>query len=247
MKPESEFHSVSGTMENLRINQELFKNHQNYVGAPSFVFNNNQIVNDNPGFKYLENKEKLWEGELAIIGQCFGSYILVEKDESLWLVDQHAAHERIMYNRLLLSSASQNAHSQMLALPLAFDLSTVQMDLLENKMEILREIGFNIETLGPNTAIIRSAPSLLQGREIEVINECLELMENERLTDIKKKIYAMMACKQAIKAGQSLNRQEMAMIINELLQAEDYKNCPHGRPTMLEMSHFDLDKRFKRK
>ncbi|MDD3363583.1 MAG: DNA mismatch repair protein MutL, partial [Syntrophomonas sp.] len=181
-----------------------------------------------------------------IIGQCFNSYILVEKDESLWLVDQHAAHERINYSRLVANS-SIASDSQLLAFPLAFDLSTAQMDLLEVKLELLQEIGFDIEALGPNTAIIRSAPSMLQGRETEVINEILELLEDELPVDLKKEIFAMMACKQSVKAGQSLSRQEMATIINDLVQVDDYKNCPHGRPTIIQLSHQELDKRFKRK
>jgi DNA mismatch repair protein MutL len=185
--------------------------------------------------------------EYAIIGQCFNSYILVEKDEALWVVDQHAAHERINYSRLQESSNRVASDSQILAFPLAFDLSTAQMDVLEVKLELLQGIGFDIEALGPNTAIIRSAPSLLQGREIEIINEILELLEDERPADLKKEIFAMMACKQSVKAGQSLTRQEMAMIINDLVQVEDYNNCPHGRPTIFRLSHLELDKRFKRK
>jgi DNA mismatch repair protein MutL len=184
--------------------------------------------------------------DYAVIGQCFNSYILLEKDQTLWVVDQHAAHERINYSRLQENSLKA-CDSQLLALPLAFDLSTAQMDMLEAKIELLQEIGFCIEPLGSNTAVIRSAPSLLQGREIEVITELLELNEDEHPADLKKEIFAMIACKQSVKAGQSLSRQEMAMIINDLVQVDDYKNCPHGRPTIIQLSHQELDKRFKRK
>jgi len=185
--------------------------------------------------------------EFAIIGQCFGAYILVEKGEELWLVDQHAAHERIIYSRLVERDTDSESASQLLMFPLAFDTSSTRMDLLEEKQAIFREIGFEIEALGPNSAIIRSAPTQLQGREIEVIGECLELLEDERRIDLKQQILAMIACKQAIKAGKNLSRQEMAMLINDLLQVKDYKNCPHGRPTMVEINHLELDKRFKRK
>lgn len=184
--------------------------------------------------------------EYAVIGQCFNSYILLEKDETLWVVDQHAAHERINFNRLLESS-SMASDSQLLAFPLAFDLSTAQMDRLEVKMEMLQEIGFDIEALGSNAVVIRSAPTLLRGQEIEVIKEILDLNEDERPADLKKEIFAMIACKHSVKAGQSLSRQEMAAIINDLLQVDDYNNCPHGRPTIIQLSHQELDKRFKRK
>lgn len=183
----------------------------------------------------------------AVIGQCFDSYILVEKDEELWVVDQHAAHERIMYSRLLDRSAGKESNSQLLAFPLTLDISGTGMDLLTAHQQIFRDIGFEIEAIGPNSLIIRSAPAMLQGSEIEVVSECLQLLEEGSKIDLKKEILATVACKQAVKAGQSMSRQEMAILINELLQVKDYKHCPHGRPTILELSHFELDKRFKRK
>lgn len=187
------------------------------------------------------------DGGFAVIGQCFDSYILVEKDEELWVVDQHAAHERIMYSRLLDRSAGTDSHSQLLAFPLTLDISGIAMDLLTAHQQIFRDIGFEIEAIGPNSLIIRSAPAMLQGSEIEVVSECLQLLEEGSKIDLKKEILATVACKQAVKAGQSMSRQEMAILINDLLQVKDYKHCPHGRPTMLELSHSELDKRFKRK
>jgi len=187
------------------------------------------------------------QGEFAVIGQCFEAYILVEKDDSLWLIDQHAAHERINYNRLQASRLAQASAAQLLAFPLTFDRSTAEMDLLTAHLETFRDLGFDIEALGLNSAIVRSAPALLQGREIEVIDECLQLLEDGQSPDIKKELFALMACKQSVKAGQSLNRQEMAILVNDLLAATDYKHCPHGRPTMVEFNRLELDKRFKRK
>ena len=185
--------------------------------------------------------------DIAVIGQCFEAYILIEKDDSLWLIDQHAAHERIMYNRLQAGLASQASSSQLLVFPLAFDLSTAGMDLLAEQLEVFRDLGFEIEALGPNSAVVRSAPSLLQGKEIEVINECLQFLEEERTPEVTKELFALLACKQAVKAGQGLTRQEMAILVHDLLAADNYRYCPHGRPTILEFSRGELDKRFKRK
>jgi DNA mismatch repair protein MutL len=228
--------------------------YENYMAPEVSVVNDQKLSFDYAGLttariestNLVESKLAPDTSEYAIIGQCFDSYILVEKEETLWVVDQHAAHERINYSRLLENS-SKAPDSQLLAFPIAFDLSSAKMDWLEMKLELLQGIGFDIESLGPNSAIIRSAPSLMQGREIEVINEILELLEDEHPIDLKKEVYAMMACKQSVKAGQSLSRQEMAMIINDLVQVEDYNNCPHGRPTIFRLSHLELDKRFKRK
>jgi len=249
MRPASVFQSLSSNVRTPNYDQGILKAPLQHVSEQYIPFSDTALTANSPiEIRGLDNRD-LTSSDcgFAIIGQCFESYILLEKDESLWLVDQHAAHERVMYNRLLDNNALKESHSQLLAFPLAFDLSTAQMDLLEDKMEILREIGFHIEVMGPNAAIIRSAPLLLQGREIEVIYECLELMKDEHLNDLKKEIFSMMACKQAVKAGQSLTRQEMAIIVNEWLQVDNFKNCPHGRPTILELNHLELDKRFKRK
>ncbi len=216
-----------------------------FIGDGKIAFPDSEYKE--PFSELLPNSDQTDTNEWAIIGQCFQAYILLEKDGNLWLVDQHAAHERIMYNRLWESHRSGEDLSQILAFPLVFDLSTAGMELLEAGMEEFRSIGFNIDILGTNSAIIRSAPSLLQGREVELVNECLSLLEDERPANIQHEILAMAACKQAVKAGQRLSRQEMAMIINDLVQTENYRNCPHGRPTIYTISHEELDKRFKRK
>lgn len=186
-------------------------------------------------------------GEFNIIGQVFGSFILVEIGDNLWLVDQHAAHERIQFNRLQEASQDRGSTSQVLAFPLAFDLSAAETAMIEANQDLFAQMGFAIESLGPQTAIIRSAPSLLQGQEIESIRDCLGLLEEDKSPDIKTEFLALMACKQAVKAGQILTRQEMAMLVHNLLAGRDSRNCPHGRPTILEMSRSELEKRFKRK
>ena len=244
----SEFQSWSNQTGNLDFLRGFSKTSGNYMTNSAISFDRTGLTNEIPPYKALDKIDLIMEDSgFAIIGQCFDSYILVEKADGLWLVDQHAAHERILYSRLAEKNSDAESNSQVLMFPLAFDISSERMDLLEEKRAIFREIGFEIEALGPNSAIIRSAPPQLQGREIEVIGECLELLEDERPIDLEKEISAMIACKQAIKAGQNLSRQEMAMLINDLLQVKDYKNCPHGRPTMIEINRLDLDKRFKRK
>ena len=248
METRSGFQSLSNQAGSPDFYRGFNQTSGGYTSNPFISYDRTFLTNEIPQYKGLKNIDLIMEDTgFAIIGQCFDSYILVEKSEGLWLVDQHAAHERIMYSHLIAKNNDAQPNSQVLMFPLAFDISSAHMDLMEEKREIFNEIGFEIEALGPNSAIIRSAPPQLQGREIEAINECLELLEDERQIDIKKEILTMMACKQAIKAGQSLSRQEMAMLINDLLQVEDYKNCPHGRPTMLEVNRLDLDKRFKRK
>ncbi|MEQ8199876.1 MAG: DNA mismatch repair endonuclease MutL [Syntrophomonadaceae bacterium] len=187
------------------------------------------------------------DADLVVIGQCFDGYIIVEQGDSIWLVDQHAAHERIIYNRLRQPDRGQTGVGQVLAFPQVFDLSRSAMDILENHLDVFREAGFDLEPLGPDSVILRTAPPALQGQEVEFINECLDVLGGEKLLDFKDEIYAMMACKQAVKAGDRLSRAEMMLLIDELLQNRDFRNCPHGRPTLVEISRPELEKRFKRK
>lgn len=228
--------------------RELLHTSNQYIQEPVLPMDYSPLAADLPGYKDITKLElPLEENDMAVIGQCFDSYILVEKGQELWLIDQHAAHERIMFNRLAENTSKQANESQVLVFPLVFDVSGAHMDLLEARGALLQEIGFTIEALGPNSAIIRSAPPLLQGCEIETVNECLELWEDERQVDLKHELLAMVACKQAVKAEHSLSRPEMAMLVNDLLKTEDYKNCPHGRPTIIKINRSELDKRFKRK
>lgn len=181
-----------------------------------------------------------------LIGQCFNTYLLVELEGKLWLLDQHAAHERIMYNRLRKQVQSAAVVAQLLAFPLGLDLSAAQIDLLEANREIFEEIGVQYDILGPASIIIRSAPPSIHGQESQLLLEILEMIGEDQKRDYHNEALCMMACKQAIKAGQLLSHVEMEKLINELLQEEDYQHCPHGRPTFMEISHSDLDRRFKR-
>lgn len=196
------------------------------------------VINENSGLRRRT--------EYRIIGQCFNSYIIVEKDDSIWLVDQHAAHERVNYSRLKERSSSAVMESQILAIPIGIDISTKQAEIVEKHHEVFAGLGFEVEQIGPDSIVIRAAPEFVQGKEMEVFYELLELIEDGKNTDIKEKGIIMMSCKQSIKAGEKLTVLEMEKLIDDLLQVENYKNCPHGRPTMLQISHNDLDKQVKR-
>lgn len=186
------------------------------------------------------------QGAYRLIGQCFNAYLLVETEDKLWLIDQHAAHERIMYNRLRSQIASAAVAAQLLAFPLGLDLSVAQMDRLETNHDIFEAIGLHFDILGPDSIAIRSAPPSIQGQESELLLEILEMIGDNQHPDIHDEAICMMACKQAVKANQLLSRAEMEKLISELLQTEDYLHCPHGRPTFMEISRSDIDRRFKR-
>jgi DNA mismatch repair protein MutL len=181
-----------------------------------------------------------------LIGQCFNAYLLVETEGVLWLIDQHAAHERIMYNRLRRQIASAPVSTQVLAFPLGLDLSAAQIDMLEANRGIFEEIGLQFDILGPDSIAIRSAPPSIHGQESELLLEILEMIGENQHPDIHNEAICMMACKQAVKANQLLSRAEMEKLVSELFNEEDYLHCPHGRPTFMEINRSDLDRRFKR-
>ncbi|MGS0764602.1 DNA mismatch repair endonuclease MutL [Syntrophomonas curvata] len=185
-------------------------------------------------------------GECKIIGQCLDSYILLEKDGALYLVDQHAAHERIIYNRLKEAYAAGKEIAQVLAVPLPIELSGRQISMIEQNKEYFLQLGLDLDVIAPDSVLLRSAPPWMIGQELEIINELLEIGQDSSLPDLKDELIKTMACKKAVKAGDGLLVQEMETIIKDLFSTEPYKNCPHGRPTLIRMSHTELDRLFKR-
>ncbi len=182
---------------------------------------------------------------LNIIGQFHNSYILAEIERSLFIVDQHAAHERIMFNRWQESQHSVQP-CQELMFPIILELSVSQIDLLQEQHRFFTELGFDIDILGHNSIIIRGVPPGLNGHEEETVVEMLYASEPGGREQWRQKAIISMACHQAIKAGQNLSRAEMFNLIKDLLAGPDHKYCPHGRPTLIKISSQDMERMFKR-
>lgn len=200
-----------------------------------------RAVSTSPGL-VVEKDESL-----RVLGQCFNSYILAETEGRLWMVDQHAAHERIMYSRLKKAAQLAEPKTQILAVPLTLELSVPDIELIMEQPQLLSEIGLIVEPLGPDTLIIRSSPPALQGQEKELLVEILQMLrDNRNDDDCLEAALCLLACKQAVKAGQILSSLEMERLLKDLLMTDDYRRCPHGRPTIIEITHSELDKRFKR-
>lgn len=181
-----------------------------------------------------------------IIGQYAATYIIMEYENSLWLVDQHAAEERIIYAKLIKQYENDNYSSQLLAFPLNLELSSIEVEIIMNNMEIFLELGFTIELLGYNSLIIREAPAISLGNEKELIRSIIERLQSGKNIDIHNEALVTMSCKRAVKAGTHLNYMEMESIVRDLLKTENYKNCPHGRPTLIKFNHTDIEQMFKR-
>lgn len=186
--------------------------------------------------------------DIKIIGQAFDSYILLQKDNSLWIADQHAAHEKVIYNQLRDSIKGQPAQVQDLIIPITLELSGKEMDILQEYLESFQSLGFELQVIGPNSIALRGVPLAASGREKEILYGILdELLTNKGVPDLYSPALNVMSCKQAVKAGARLSPPEMARIINSLLALDDYGHCPHGRPTIIRLSYEDLERMFKRR
>lgn len=185
-----------------------------------------------------------------IIGQVFATYWLVEYESELLIIDQHAAHEKVLYEKLMRRLATKTGLTQNLAAPVVVTLSGREMDVLKQYAETFCAIGFQFEPFGDKEYIITGVPAdFLNLPYRELFLEILDSMMEEGGTDKPELVLdhcATMACKAAVKGNQRLSFAEAEELFNEMLQAEEPYHCPHGRPTTIAMSRQDFEKKFKR-
>ena len=180
-----------------------------------------------------------------VLGQIMDSYILIEMNRELWIIDQHAAHERILFERYK-DSQSRQEHIHSLVIPVTLQFSTEQMELISQNQSWFHDQGFELEAIGHNDILLRAAPFPALGNEFEVIIELLEILKNSGHPDIYREMIIRMACRKAIKFGDRLSMDEARAILNELVKLNDFKHCPHGRPTMVKLTTGELERMFKR-
>ncbi len=185
-----------------------------------------------------------------IIGQLFDTYWLVEFDSQLYIIDQHAAHEKVLYERTIASLQTKEYTSQGIFPPLLLTLNMQEEALLKKYMEYFQKLGFEIEHFGGKEYSVTAVPGNLFGLNgeelvIEILDSLSGFHGNETPQMITEKI-ASMSCKAAVKGNQRLSRQETEALIGELLALENPYHCPHGRPTIISMSKHELEKKFKR-
>lgn len=185
-----------------------------------------------------------------IIGQVFETYWLIEFENKLLMIDQHAAHEKVNYERLMKQFHEKNVVSQSLMPPVVVSLSAREESVLNENMEVFSELGFEIESFGGSEYALRSVPADLYGCEekemfLEVLDQLAEGGNFGGIRVVEEKI-ASMSCKAAVKGNNCLSLQEAEALIDELLTLENPYNCPHGRPTIVTMTKAEMDKKFKR-
>lgn len=185
-----------------------------------------------------------------IIGQVFDTYWMVQFEDKLFMIDQHAAHEKVKYERLMKQFKEKKVVSQRLLPPVIVTLSAQEELVLSEYMETFEQLGFEIEAFGGREYALRSVPADLYGcseREmfLEVLDELDGGVNRGSFKVIEEKI-ASMSCKAAVKGNSSLSFAEAEKLIDELLTLENPYNCPHGRPTIITMSRYEMEKKFKR-
>lgn len=189
--------------------------------------------------------------EYQIIGQVFETYWLIQYRDSLYIIDQHAAHERVLYERTLAGMKKREYTSQYLSPPIILSLSMQEIDVLETFKDRFTAIGFEIEPFGGDEYAVRAIPDNLFGiAKKDLLLEMLDSLSDGLSTSLEPEAIdekiASMSCKAAVKGNTKLSYAEVDALINELLSLENPYHCPHGRPTIIAMTKRELEKKFKR-
>ena len=188
--------------------------------------------------------------DIKIIGQIFGTYWIMEYDGNVYMIDQHAAHEKVMYEKFVKEISANKVTSQNLLPPVVVTLSGSQRQIAEEISDHLHKLGFEIEPFGGNEYVIKAVPTELFGiSEKEMLFDIIDQysLEGKKATpDTVLSKLATMACKAAIKGNMNISLLEAKALIEELMSLDNPYNCPHGRPTMIFMSKSDVEKKFKR-
>lgn len=197
----------------------------------------------------LLSKESVVEHK--IIGQLFDTYWLVEFHDQLYIIDQHAAHERVLYEKTLQGMKTREFTSQYLSPPIILNLSMQEEEVLKEHLDTFANIGFEIEAFGGDSYAVRAIPDNLFGIAkkdllIEMLDSLAEGISSSIAPDMIAEKVASMSCKAAVKGNSRLSYKEVEELIKELLKLDNPYHCPHGRPTIIAMTKQELEKKFKR-
>ena len=208
------------------------------------------ILNDN--ISVFEKCEEYKKTTYKFIGIVFNTYIIIEMDKEMYIIDQHAAHERIMYEKVKKNYYSEETKdSQMLLLPDIITLSHKEMEIAKDNMEMFEKAGFSLEEFGDNTIKLTGVPSMcidLDNKELflETLDE-INTVARTAKQEKEEKFIATVACKAAVKANMVLDKAEVESLMDKLLELPNPFTCPHGRPTAIKMSKYDIERKFARK
>lgn len=185
------------------------------------------------------------------IGQVFDTYIIIQIKEKMYIIDQHAAHERLLYEQIKEAYYSKDKQSQLLLIPILVELTTKEKEIVDSNLDMFEKSGFMLEDFGDNAIKISGVPNI--GYDIEyksmfkdIIDELLGAYKTEK-KEKEFRFIATLACKAAVKGNMKLNREEQIALIDDMVKLDNPFTCPHGRPTAYEISKYEIERRFLRK
>lgn len=187
------------------------------------------------------------------VGQVHGTYIVAQNDTGMYLIDQHAAQERIFYEYFMDKLAKEGVASQMMLFPHTVEVTAAEAARLEKRLPLLQSFGLEVEAFGGRTFIVRAHPHWFpEGAELEIIEELIQFVleageqGQANVVQMREKAAIMMSCKASIKANRYLTHAEMESLLNQLRETSSPFTCPHGRPIVIHFTSYDLEKMFKR-
>lgn len=202
------------------------------------------IKEENP----IKNENRFSITDFRVVGSILNTYIVLEKNDSMYLLDQHAAHEKVLYEEYMKKFKNHKIDMQMLLDPIVVEVSNVDMLKVESNLDLFLKFGFEIELFGNNHIMIRGVPTIFGNPESEKF--ILQIIDNiedlKNSYDLKGDKFASMACRAAIKANDKIHTMEMKKLLSQMELCENPFTCPHGRPTIVEISKKEIEKMFKR-
>lgn len=196
----------------------------------------------------IKNENRFSITDFKVVGSILNTYIVLEKNNSMYLLDQHAAHEKVLYEEYMKKFKNHKIDMQMLLDPIVVEISNVDMLKVESNLDLFLNFGFEIELFGNNHIMIRGVPTIFGNPESEKF--ILQIIDNiedlKNSYDLKGDKFASMACRAAIKANDKIHTMEMKKLLSQMELCENPFTCPHGRPTIVEISKKEIEKMFKR-
>lgn len=188
---------------------------------------------------------------VKVIGQARNTYIVAQCEDGVLIIDQHVAHERVLFDRMIESNDDRRAAMQGLVIPVSLSLSAKEAAIVSQRLDQLRQVGFELEPFGSDTYMMRGAPASLKPADCEavlrdMISELVDLSVAKHLLVKAEQVLITASCKMAVKAGDPLSHEEMNQLITDLLQCKNPFVCPHGRPIIVSLSNWELDRKFRR-
>ena len=183
-----------------------------------------------------------------VIGNLFNTYVLIESGDALYMIDQHAGHERVLFDKFIQMYNDKKMISQPLLIPYLFEVNEIEKALVQDNFDVIAQMGFSIEEFGNNSYRIVAIPSILSGIDLqEFVTESLS--DTNKISSTNEQIknhFATCACKAAVKGGQNLSDNEIQALLGEVMKSGRRLQCPHGRPVCIKLAKYEIEKLFKR-